>query len=110
MNRYLGDDDLFTILAGIFGALTAALHTPTLEQWGKAGVFLTGASFTVFVGPFLCEQLNITSPYGIGAVLFLGGVLGNIILIRVINWAKHTDIIRLILDRYTAGGKHDPHP
>lgn len=99
MNRYLGDD-LFVFLAAVFGGLTSALLSETLSWPQKATILLTGAGFAVFVGPFFCEYVGLTSAYSIGAILYIGGVLGNYILIRLLTWAKNTDFIQVVIDHY----------
>mgnify|MGYP001610843930 CR=1 FL=1 len=103
-HRYLGDE-LFVILAAVFGALTSALLAKTLTWSQKAVILLSGAGFAIFVGPAICEYLGIRSPYAIGATLYFGGILGNLLLIRILAWATQTDLIQMILDAYRGGKK-----
>lgn len=103
-HRYLADE-LFVILAAVFGALTSALMAKTLTWSQKAVILLSGAGFAVFVGPAFCEYLGITSPYAIGATLYFGGILGNLLLIKILAWATQTDLIQMILDAYRGGKK-----
>ena len=103
-HRYLGDE-LFVILAAVFGALTSALLTKTLSWPQKAVILLSGTGFAVFVGPAFCEYLGMRSPYAIGAVLYFGGILGNLLLNKILAWATQTDLIEIILDAYRGGKK-----
>lgn len=103
-HRYLSDE-LFVILAAVFGALTAALLAKTLTWSQKSVILLSGAGFAVFVGPALCQYLEIVSPYAVGAVLYFGGILGNLFLIKILAWATQTDLIQIILDAYRGGKK-----
>ena len=103
-HRYLSDE-LFVILAAVFGALTSALLAKTLSWSQKATILLSGAGFAVFVGPAFCEYMGIVSPYTIGAILYFGGVLGNLLLIKIMAWATQTDLIQTILDAYRGGRK-----
>ena len=103
MRNYV-NDDLFIILAAVFGALTSALLSEALNWGQKSTILLTGAGFAIFVGPAACEYLNIVSPYAIGAVLYAGGVLGNYVLIRSLSWAKNADFVQVIVDHYKGKG------
>lgn len=106
MPRYFGNE-LFIILAAVFGALTSALLAETLSWVQKATILFSGAGFAVFVGPAACEYFAITSPYTIGACIYFGGVVGNLILIRILAWIQHVDWIQIILDSYR-GRKEKP--
>ena len=103
-HRYIGDE-LFVILAAVFGALTSALLAKTLTWSQKSVILLSGAGFAVFVGPALCEYMGKQSAYAIGAVLYFGGILGNLMLIKILAWATSTDLIQMILDAYRGGKK-----
>lgn len=105
MPRVVGDE-LFIILAAVFGALSSALLAESLSWMQKATVLLTGAGFAVFVGPATCEYFGVTSPYAIGACLYFGGVVGNIALLKLLAWFKRaawSDIVRTVLDAYRGG-------
>ena len=93
-------DELFIIFAAVFGAMTSALLSDKLSWQQKATVLLSGAGFAIFVGPAICEYCGVTSPYVIGAVLYFGGVLGNLLIIRVLAWAKSADLVHIIFDHY----------
>lgn len=98
-HRYLSDE-LFVILAAVFGALIAALMAKNIPGTQKATMLLSGAGFALFVVPAFCLYMGITSPYAVSAVLFIGGFLGNVLLIKVLTWTTNTDVIQIILDAY----------
>lgn len=109
MHRYVSND-LFVILGAVYGALTAALLSSTLSFKAKSTIFFTGAGFAVFVGPAICEYYGIVSPYAVGAMLYIGGAVGNFLLIRVLEKMQKGDIIQTIIEMYRGGRGRDNTP
>ena len=104
MPRYFGNE-LFIVVAAVFGALTAALLSGNIPWQQKAVILMSGAGFAIFAVPALCEYYAITSPYAIGAVLYFGGILGNLFLIKILTWMQKVDVVGMVLDAYRGKGK-----
>jgi hypothetical protein len=93
------DREQFLIAASVFGALTSAMLSEDISWRQKATILLSGAGFSVFLVPAACEYYAISSPYAIGACLYLGGFLGNLLLLKLRTWVNTINIVELVRSR-----------
>lgn len=94
--------------AGLVGAVLAFLRAPGATVTQKAFNLLSGVAMAVFVGPWLAEQVHITSRAGLIAFAFVLGLVGMNLVAKLIDrvssmtWDDMTALVLRVLGRAPA--------
>lgn len=97
-------EERFTqIFTAVYGAVASALLSRETGWKQLATSIISGSGFAVFVVPYICQRFDVVSPQGVSAAGFVGGFLGNIILVALLKWAQTHNWISLFTNR----GKKD---
>jgi hypothetical protein len=86
---------IWSIIAGVCGSIVPILALADRSRITAINGFfmaLTGASFSIFVGPWLGEKLSFTSLEGIVALSWILGVTGVFIVRAVIKWIEQRGV------------------
>ncbi len=83
---------IWSIVAGVCGSIIPILALADRSRITFInGVFmaLTGASFSIFVGPWLSEKLGFTSLEGVVALAWIMGASGVFVVRSFIKWLEN---------------------
>lgn len=97
------DQRLTQIFTAVYGAVAGALLSRETNWKQLATSIVSGSGFSIFVVPYLCQRFGINSTQGISAAGFVGGFLGNVILVALLKWAKTSNWIALFTNRGKKG-------
>lgn len=104
---------IWSIVAGVCGSIIPILALADRSKVTTInGIFmaLTGASFSIFVGPWLSEKLGFTSLEGVVALSWIMGASGVFVVRAFIKWLENEgpNIINTVAIRVI--GKVLPNP
>lgn len=87
------DEKVLPVLAGIAGGISGALmmvRANLVSGWREVmSVALVGMLFATFVVPGVCEVTHVTSPRLLAAMGYLGGAVGNLLMLGLVVYINN---------------------
>lgn len=77
-----------TVIAASFGALLAALRGGVYTYKQRLVSFITGFAAAIYLAPYLCERIGVTSDTGKNSIVFLVGYLAITVMPKISSWVE----------------------
>lgn len=88
------------VAAQLSGSIVGAILNRAAGLWELLSEIFVSAAFATFVGPFLCEWLNLTSSHAQAFLDFMSGVFGFLLMFAAYTWIKNNRIVDKVLEDY----------
>lgn len=110
---YISATKLWSIVSGVCGSFIPILALTDKTKISLKNAFfmaVTGSSFSIFVGPWVAEKINLLSLQGIIALSWVMGATGVYLVRAVFNWLdkKGVDAIDKIMNRFIGTASESP--
>jgi hypothetical protein len=101
---YFSIAKIWSIVAGVCGSIIPILALADRAKITAINGFfmaITGSNFSIFVGPWLAQKLNVTSLEGVVALSWVMGATGVFVVRALLKWIEDRggDVLTSLVNR-----------